>query len=103
MDRDSAGNGIMSGKLQAEVVALRALGWIAGQEDLLGLFMGASGARPEDMRDRAQDPAFLGAVLDFLLTEDRLVIAFCDAERLPYTAPGVARAALPGGAAMHWT
>ena len=42
-------------------------------------------------------------MLDFLLTDDRLVIAFCDDAGLPYTAPAEARAALPGGATMHWT
>jgi hypothetical protein len=31
------------------------------------------------------------------------VIAFCDAERLPYEAPLLARRALPGGAEMSWT
>jgi hypothetical protein len=45
----------------------------------------------------------LGAVLDHLLGDDQMVIAFCDAHGLPYTSPLAARAALPGGDTLHWT
>ncbi len=87
----------------AETVALRALGWIASQDDLLPTFMDATGTAAADLRDRAEDPDFLAAVLDFLLMDDVWVAAFCEAARLPYALPMSARAALPGGAAMHWT
>lgn len=88
---------------QAETVAIQALGWMAGNDEVLGQFMSASGASIDDLRAGAGDPAFLGALLDFLMLEDAWVIAFCDAARLPYDAPMRARAALPGGAQMHWT
>jgi len=89
--------------VQADVVALQALGWLAGQEDILGTFMGASGLAPSDLRTRAAEPEFLASVLDFLLMDDAWIVAFCDAAGLPYTAPAQARAGLPGGQAMHWT
>ncbi|MDX5411796.1 MAG: DUF3572 domain-containing protein [Rhodobacterales bacterium] len=88
---------------QAETVAIQALGWMAGNDEVLGQFMGASGASIDDLRAGAGDPAFLGALLDFLMLEDAWIIAFCDAAGLPYDAPMRARAALPGGAQMHWT
>jgi hypothetical protein len=88
---------------QAETVAIQALGWMAGNDEVLGQFMGASGASIDDLRSGAGDPAFLGALLDFLMLEDAWVIAFCDAASLPYEAPMRARAALPGGGQMHWT
>ena len=88
---------------QAETVAIQALGWMAGNDEVLGQFMGASGASSDDLRAGAGDPAFLGALLDFLMLEDAWVIAFCDAANLPYEAPMRARAALPGGGQMHWT
>ena len=88
---------------QAETVAIRALGWMAGNDEVLGQFMGASGASIDDLRAGAGDPAFLGALLDFLMLEDAWIIAFCDAAGLPYDAPMRARAALPGGAQTHWT
>jgi len=94
---------MISAEQMAETVAIQALGWMAGNDEVLGLFMGASGASVDDLRAGAGDPAFLGALLDFLMQEDAWVVAFCDAAGLPYDAPMRARAALPGGAQMHWT
>ena len=88
---------------RAETIALRALSWILGQDDLSGTLLGATGASAEDMRVRVNDPVFLGSVLDFLLMDDAWVMAFCDAEALPYATPGQARGALPGGSDPHWT
>jgi len=87
----------------AETLALRALGWIAGHEDLLPVFLGATGSTPEELRRRAADPDFLVSVLDFLLMDDAWVMAFCDAEGFAYAEPMAARQALPGGAETHWT
>lgn len=86
----------------AETLALSALVWMAGQEDALHRFVAQTGIGPETFRGRAADPAFLGAVLDFLLTEDALVIAFCDAESIAYDQPRAARIALPGGRDVAW-
>jgi hypothetical protein len=87
----------------AETVALQALGWLVAQEDLLEAFLGASGSSPEDLRQRAGEPEFLGAVLDFLLTDDAWVMRFCTETGLAFDLPVRARAALPGGAQVHWT
>ncbi|MFU8883776.1 MAG: DUF3572 domain-containing protein [Rhodobacterales bacterium] len=88
---------------KAELIAVQALGWIAADDDVMGQFLGASGASVDDLRGAAQDPVFLGALLDFLMLEDAWVKGFCDATGLSYDAPMRARAALPGGAQMHWT
>lgn len=88
---------------QAEVVALQALAWLAEQEDLLGMFLGSSGMGQEEVAQRAQDPEFLAAVLDFVLMDDAWVLGFARASGLPETAPMQARAHLPGGADPHWT
>ena len=87
----------------AELLALQALGWLAGNEDLLPAFLAATGASLTDLSAAAQDATFLASVLDFLLAEDAWVIAFCDATGHRYTEPMAARAQLPGGQAMHWT
>jgi hypothetical protein len=87
----------------AETFALRALAWLAGEEDLLGTFLGATGTSADDIRNRAADPEFLGSVLDFLLMNDDWVIQFCDAQKLPYEQVQQARQALPGGAQINWT
>ena len=87
----------------AETLALQALTWLAGNDDLFPIFLGATGAVAQDIAADAGKPAFLGSVLDFILTDDAWVIAFCDANLLSYDAPMLARMALPGGEQINWT
>ena len=87
----------------AEMVAVKALGWLAGNDELMPVFLGATGSSAEELRAQADDPAFLVSVLDFLAMNDAWVIAFCDAEDLGYDMPMRARQALPGGGQVHWT
>jgi len=87
----------------AETLALQALAWLVGNEDLLPVFLGASGASESDLRARAAEPEFLGSVLDFLMMDDAWVIGFCDAQGLGYETPMQARMSLPGGAQVSWT
>jgi hypothetical protein len=87
----------------AETVALEALGWLVGNEDLLPVFLGATGASQEDLRGAVNDPDFLGSVLDFLMMDDAWVIAFCDSCQMPYERLALARQGLPGGEMRHWT
>ena len=87
----------------AETLAARALAWIARTDDLMPVFLGSSGMGMDDLRTASEDPHFLGGVLDFLLMDDAWVVAFCDQEGIPYDRPLQARAALPGGAEVHWT
>ncbi|MBV2358483.1 DUF3572 domain-containing protein [Thalassococcus sp. CAU 1522] len=87
----------------AETVGLQAVAWLASNDDLLPVFSGATGAGEAEFRVNLQDPEFQGAVLDFILMDDAWIAAFCDAQGLGYDAPMQARAALPGGAQVHWT
>ncbi len=87
----------------AETIALQALAWLAGDDALLSVFLGATGASELDLRRRAAEPEFLGAVLDFLMMDDAWVVTFCDAQGLKYETPMLARAALPGGQQVSWT
>jgi hypothetical protein len=88
----------------AETLALRALGWLMGQDDLRGVFLGATGLGEADLRGRATDPELLASILDFLLMDDAWIIGFCNAEGLSdYDSLRRARAALPGGDEVHWT
>jgi len=88
---------------RAEQIALSALIWLAGQEEILPVFLGASGANADDIRGQAENPAFLGSVLDFLTMDDAWVVAFCDANAVKYEEPLMARYALPGAEVVHWT
>ncbi|MFY0633244.1 MAG: DUF3572 domain-containing protein [Vannielia sp.] len=92
MDRDSA-----------ETIALRALGWLAGNDELLPVFLGATGVSEAEVRARAGEPEFLASVLDFLAMDDAWITGFCDDSGLDYTLPMRARMALPGGDLTSWT
>ena len=87
----------------AETLALKAVAWLVAEEDLLPVFLGSSGLSEADLRRSLGDPDLLGSVLDFLLMDDAWVMRFCDSEGLAYGRLMQARAALPGGAAVHWT
>lgn len=87
----------------AEKIAIAALTWLAGHDELMPVFLGATGSSAEDLRAQADDPAFLIAVLDFLLMDDAWVMAFCASSGLAYEMPMRARQALPGGGDVHWT
>ena len=87
----------------AEIIALRALTWLVGNDDLRGVFMAATGAGEDDLRARTQEPEFLASVLDFLMMDDVWITGFCDAVGLAYPEVPAARAALPGGEQICWT
>lgn len=87
----------------AETLALQALTWLAGNDELLPLFLGATGASTADLAQNAAKPEFLASVLDFILMDDGWITGFCDVALLPYDAPMRARAALPGGEVINWT
>ena len=88
---------------EAEMIALRALGWLVGNEELCPVFLGAAGASIDELRERATEPELQASVLEFLTMDDQWIIAFCDAEGLDYDRPLRARYALPGAQQMHWT
>ena len=66
----------------AEIVAVQALGFIAGEPERLGLFLAESGIGPETLRTAANDPQFLASVLDFVMRDDATVKAFASASQL---------------------
>lgn len=90
-------------RTSAEILALRVVSWMLGDDERTQGFLAATGASPSDVAVQATDPAFLGAVLDHLLSDDALIRAFCDEANLPYTTPMQARPHLPGFSQMHWT
>lgn len=87
----------------AETIALNALAWLAGHDDLLPVFLGATGSDMADLRRSAGDPVFLAAVLDFVLMDDAWVLEFTRQAGIPPDTVSQARAGLPGGAQVNWT
>lgn len=87
----------------AEVLSLKVLAWLAGNEELLPVFQGSTGASEADLRSSAADPVFLGAVLDFLMMDDAWVVQCCDVIGVKYDQIFIARQSLPGGEQVNWT
>lgn len=87
----------------AEARALDALAWLIGEDDLRGVFLGATGLSDGDLRNNASDPLFLGQTLDFILMDDAWILSCAAAIGLPPEQFAPLRAALPGGDLPHWT
>jgi len=81
---------------QAEAVALEALAYLVQDSDRLGLFLGQTGTGPEQVRERYSDPEFLSGVLDYLLSDETLLIAFVEERGMMPALPAAARRELPG-------
>lgn len=88
---------------RAEQIGVAALVWLAANEELFPVFLGSCGATADTLREQAENPAFLGSVLEFLTMDDAWVMAFCDVEGMKYDDPLRARYALPGSEHVHWT
>jgi hypothetical protein len=78
----------------AEIVAVHALRFIAGDPERLGLFLAETGIGPETLRTAAANPQFLASVLDFVLRDDVTVKAFASASQLDPTNVAAARQVL---------
>lgn len=87
----------------AETMGLEVLAWLVGHDELLPVFLGATGASEGDLREGARDPAYLGAVLDFLTMDDAWVLEFAKDTGHPPEAVMHARQQLPGGGDVNWT
>ena len=69
-------------KEEAENLAISGLVHLAAEDDLLMRFSALTGILPNDMRQAASAPAFLAGVLDFYLSHEPDLLAWCKAENL---------------------
>jgi hypothetical protein len=83
----------------AEIVAVQALGFIAGDPERLGGFLAETGIGPQSLRAAASDPQFLVSVLDYVLRDDATVKAFAKRSELDPTHVAAAREVLGD---PHW-
>jgi len=61
---------------RAESIAIQALGFFAQDPDRLGNFLAETGLGPDSLRDAAKQPAFLAGVLDHLMRDEAVLLAF---------------------------
>lgn len=83
---------------EAEVIALKALGFLASEPERLQRFVDLSGLSLEAIRAGAADPAFLGGILDHLLADQTLLLIFAEEHGLKPERVAVLRRKLPGAA-----
>lgn len=79
---------------EAEVIALKALGFLASEPDRLGRFLALSGVELSDIRAVAQNPDFLIGLLNHLLQDELLLLTFTAEQELDPRLPALAAEAL---------
>jgi hypothetical protein len=81
----------------ATALAIAALGFLAEDPERLERFMALSGVGVDSIRTAARDPGFLLGVLDYLVGDETLLVAFAHHQAIDPTAVMAAHAALGGG------
>jgi Protein of unknown function (DUF3572) len=80
----------------AEILGLQALAWLAGDPVLLERFTNGCGIDGAALRAAADHPETIASVLDFLLADEALLLAFCSESELPPQSVQLARHRLEG-------
>lgn len=99
MVRAGASLGAESARREAaEAIAIKALGFLAGDDERLERFLALSGLDPSGLRAAAAAPGFLAGVLDHVLGDEKLTLDLAADLDLDPAEIGRARAALERGA-----
>lgn len=92
---------------QAQDIAGDVLLWLCAQEELLDVFLAASGAEVDALRSGLQggapDPGLAAAALEFTLMRDETVLEAATVLGLAPDRLAMASAVLAGAGGMHWT
>jgi hypothetical protein len=84
-------------RANAEALAAQAFAFLAAEPERIGRFLSLTGLTPERVRGVAGDPAFLPSVLDYLLSDEALLLAFAAESGIEADAVPRARIALDRG------
>ena len=86
---------------EAEAVAVRALGFIASDPELLPRFLAITGIEANSVRRAAREPGFMAGVLQFILAHEPTLMRFAEETGTPPASVGKALRALPLGDDNH--
>jgi uncharacterized protein DUF3572 len=81
-------------------LAASALSFLAADSERIRRFLDTTGLGPQTLRHAAQDPAFLGSVLEYVLADEELLLHF--AAESGVEPEIVVRAHLALCGPMHW-
>ena len=87
----------------AETRALEVLTWVLSEDDLIQVFMGATGASQNDLRSNTLSHEFLLSILDFVLMDDRWVISCSKFLNIDPSQIQLIRVSMDGGQEVTWT
>ena len=87
----------------AETRALEVLTWVLSEDNLIQVFMGATGASQNDLRSNTLSHEFLISILDFVLMDDRWVISCGKFLNIDPSQIQLIRMSLDGGQEVNWT
>jgi hypothetical protein len=80
----------------ATELAIAALTFIAEDPERLGRFLALSGVGPESLRTAAREPNFLLGILDYMMSDEAMLVAFAEHSGIDPMDVGRARDALAG-------
>ena len=80
----------------AEILAIQALSFIAAEPERLNGFLNATGLTLDRLRESANEPDFLAGVLEHMLADKSLLLAFAESAAIDPAGVTRARAALGG-------
>ena len=78
----------------AEILTIQALSFIAEEPERLNGLLSATGLTPNRLRESANQPDFLAGVLEHMLADESLLLAFADSAGIDPAAVARARNAL---------
>lgn len=62
-----------------EETAGAVLQWLADEPEMMGRFLALSGLQVVQLRDAIKDPGFLAGMIDFIMSHEPSLMAFCQA------------------------
>jgi hypothetical protein len=86
---------------EAEIIAVKALGFVAADPELLPRFLAITGIEAHSIRQAAGEPGFLAGVLQFILAHEPTLMRFAAETGTPPASVGRALRALPLGDDDH--
>ena len=85
----------------AEALAIRSLGFVAADPELLPRFLAITGIEAGSIRQAAREPGFLAGVLQFIAAHEPTLMRFSEESGIPPQQVSAALRALPFGDDDH--
>ena len=86
----------------AELIAISALSHIAADEERLQRFLAVTGLDPSNLRSEATNPAFASGILDYVCSDEALLVGFAEEQGAPPERVAMAQQLLAGPRGEDW-